>query len=272
MSDLVDDLLTDPVVESLFVVVYLASVGSHTETVRRDDAAFAFEVGESEDEVPLAVEDVDIGDSDILVASADTFRDADEAFGVVLTALWVVGLLGNRDGRTVDDLNAEPFTKNAFGGLDNTFSKVPYGDEVDTHNKRLAGADNKACVEPVVEYVRDEYEVGARLVEVGVGRRDQTARELDAEGYEVLATDVRDVGDSVSVDFVRDDVTSPDLSVYEDSALVYSVRPPYEIHAPLRDVAERVDAGLLVAPLADEPPSFDACLVSRYGRGLYVRR
>ncbi len=127
-------------------------------------------------------------------------------------------------------------------------------------------------MDSVVKYVCDEYDMGARLVEVGVGRRDRTARELDAEGYDVTATDIRDVYDAVPVDFVRDDITSPDISVYEDAALIYSVRPPYEIHVALRDVAESVDADLLVAPLADEPPSFDSRLVSRYGRGLYVRR
>lgn len=271
MSDLVDDFLTDPVVEGLLIVVYLTPVSRHTEPVCRDNTSLAFEVGKSENEVPLAVEDINVRDSEVLIAPTDAFRDADNPFGVVLTALRVVGFFGNRDGRAVDYLSTEPFAQNAFRCLDDTVFEVSHRDEVDTHNKRLAAADNKACVESVVEYVRDEYERGARLVEVGVGRRDETARELDGAGYGVTATDVRDVSDSVDVEFVRDDVTSPDVSVYEDAELVYSVRPPYEIHAALREVAERADADLLVAPLADEPPSFDAELVSRYGRGLFVR-
>jgi uncharacterized UPF0146 family protein len=133
-------------------------------------------------------------------------------------------------------------------------------------------ADNKACVETVARYIEDVYPRGARLVEVGVGERDETARRLADAGYDVTASDVRDVGDSVGVDFVRDNVREPDAGVYEGTALVYSLRPPYEIHADIEEVARTVGADLLLAPLGDEGVSFDAQLVSRGGRGFFVNR
>jgi uncharacterized UPF0146 family protein len=128
-------------------------------------------------------------------------------------------------------------------------------------------------VEAVVRYVEEEYPTGARLVEVGVGRSDGTARALADAGYDVTATDIRDVSDSVAdtVRFVRDDVREPESEVYEGAVVVYSLRPPYEIHAAVADVARRVGADLLLAPLADEGVSVEARLVNRRGRGFFVR-
>jgi len=105
-------------------------------------------------------------------------------------------------------------------------------------------------VEEVAEYVREEYAEGASLVEVGIGARDETARTLAAAGFDVTATDDRDVETRSTVEFVRDDVASPDMSVYEDASLVYSLRPPYEIHADIDGVARAVGADTLLAPLA----------------------
>ena len=126
----------------------------------------------------------------------------------------------------------------------------------------------------LVEYVRENYVDGARIVEVGVGRRDSTARALADAGFEVTATDVRDVGTGECVEFVRDDVTSPDTSVYEGVSLIYSLRPPYEIHTDIDSVALSVGADTLLVPLADEgtPLKRDFELVNRDGRAFFVRQ
>jgi len=274
VSDLVDDLLTDAVEEGFVVVVHLAAVGGHTETVCGDDAALSFEVGETEDEVALAVEDVDVRDSEVLVAPSDALRDGYDTFGVVLTALVVVRRLRDVDGRPGDDLSAVPLAQDVARGFDSAGVRVADRDEVDPHNKGLAGADNKACVDAVADYITERYTEGARIVEVGVGRRADVARRLAREGYDVTTTDVRDVHDAVGdhINFVRDDVREPDASVYSDAVLVYSLRPPYEIHAALADVAREAEADLLVAPLADEGVGFDAELVNYEGRAFFVKR
>ncbi|MDZ7687278.1 MAG: UPF0146 family protein [Halobacteriales archaeon] len=125
----------------------------------------------------------------------------------------------------------------------------------------------------VVGYVSDTYDEGVRLVEVGVGRCDKTARALSEAGFVVTATDVSNVDTGESVGFVRDDVTSPDISIYEDASLVYSLRPPYEIHADIDAVARSVGADTLLVPLADEgaPPESGFELVNREGHSFFVR-
>ncbi len=280
VPDLVDDLLTDTVVESLLVVLDLSAVGGHPETVCRDDTALSVEVGETEDEVALPVEYVDIGQSDVLVASSDGLSYADESLGVVLAAPLVVCVLGNRLRRPGYDLRAEPLLEDITRRLNDVFREASDRNDIDTHyGKHLALTDNKACVErrengaAIVGFVRDEYEEGARIIEVGVGARDGTARALAEAGFDVTATDRRGIDVHPSVEFVRDDVRSPDLNVYEGASLIYSLRPPYEIHADIDDVARAVGADTLLMPLADEGVSVDGFeLVNRRGRALFLRR
>jgi len=134
--------------------------------------------------------------------------------------------------------------------------------------------EGRKSEDALVEYVRKNYVEGARLVEVGIGERDGTARALADAGFEVTATDIHDVETGEGVEFVRDDVTSPDTSVYEGASLVYSLRPPYEIHADIDSVARSVGADTLLVPLADEgaPLGRDFELVNRDGRAFFVRR
>lgn len=122
--------------------------------------------------------------------------------------------------------------------------------------------------------MRENYTEGARLVEVGVGRRDDTARALVDAGFDVTATDTDEVETDERVEFARDDVTSPDISVYEGASLVYSLRPPYEIHEYIDRVARSVGADTLLFPLADEgtPLERNFELVNRDGYAFFVRR
>lgn len=109
-------------------------------------------------------------------------------------------------------------------------------------------------------------------MEVGIGKRDETACGIADAGFEVTATDVREIDTGGGVSFVRDDVTSPDVSVYEGASLVYSVRPPYEIHGNIDGVARSVGADTLLVPLADEGTPLDLELLNRGGHAFFLRR
>lgn len=278
VTDLVNDLLAHTVVERLLVVVYLTAVRRHPQTVSRDDTSLAVQVGETEDEVALAVEDVGIGDSEILVAPTDLLGDADETLGVVLSAPLVVRLFWNGLLQADKDIRVVPLLQNFTRGFDHAVGETSDRNHVDTHDKRLAVTHNKACVEgrrdALVGFVRENYTEGARLVEVGVGRRDDTARALVDAGFDVTATDTDEVETDERVEFARDDVTSPDISVYEGASLVYSLRPPYEIHEYIDRVARSVGADTLLFPLADEgtPLERNFELVNRDGYAFFVRR
>lgn len=117
----------------------------------------------------------------------------------------------------------------------------------------------------VADYISAHYD--GRVVEVGVGSNTQVADILRRRGHDVVVTDIEDHSHE---GFVQDDVTNPDLRVYEDASLIYSVRPPYELHGALQDLAEVVGVDLLIVPLSGEDSPLDYELQNHDGRPLYL--
>jgi len=93
------------------------------------------------------------------------------------------------------------------------------------------------------------------VVEVGVGNRPGIAAELAARSVEVTATDVRPRPVPDSVTFVVDDVTEPELSVYDGSDILFARNLPPELHRPLETLARRVGAACWFTTLGGDPPT-----------------
>jgi len=130
-------------------------------------------------------------------------------------------------------------------------------------------------VNKVAKYINAEFPDAETIVEVGVGERDGVACTLVQEGYNVTVTDVRnhrELGIDEGLDFVRDDVTQPDSSVYQDSDLIYSLRPPYELHGAIEELSQEVGASLLIAPIGDETGSVGAELINHEGCPIFVSK
>ncbi|AQL42357.1 hypothetical protein BV210_06355 [Halorientalis sp. IM1011] len=109
-----------------------------------------------------------------------------------------------------------------------------------------------------------------RLVEVGVGNRPAVAAALANRGCAVTATDVHDREIPASVDFVRDDVTDPDPTVYADADAVYALNLPPELHRPTRSVARDADADFLFTTLGGDPPLIPVARETLPGTTLFV--
>jgi uncharacterized UPF0146 family protein len=114
----------------------------------------------------------------------------------------------------------------------------------------------------LVEYVRENYSRASKIVEVGVGSRIEVAEKIKKSLplAEVLVTDkdeawVRQHTTS-QIRAVADDVRFPQTPVYENSSLLYSIHPPFEIVEPMVLLARRIKADLLVVPRSDEQESF----------------
>ncbi|XGI83486.1 UPF0146 family protein [Halorutilales archaeon Cl-col2-1] len=129
-------------------------------------------------------------------------------------------------------------------------------------------------MERVSEFIESKYT--GKVIEVGVGRQTEVAEYLGScDGIEVTVTDIDTEAKNEApdgLDFAVDDVTDPDMRVYDDASVIYSVRPPYELHSALKEVAEAVETDLLVVPLADETPRHGFELVSYEGRAVYIYR
>jgi hypothetical protein len=110
----------------------------------------------------------------------------------------------------------------------------------------------------IAKYIAENYPSATKIVEVGVGKVPDVAIELQGllPACEVIVTDVAELPElSGRVKFVHDDITEPNLGIYEGAALIYSVRPPPELQPYLLEVARGVGADLLIKPLAGESMS-----------------
>ncbi|MDY6775557.1 MAG: UPF0146 family protein [Halobacteria archaeon] len=126
-------------------------------------------------------------------------------------------------------------------------------------------------MERIAEFIESKYT--GKVVEVGVGRQTEVAEYLGScDGIEVTVTDIdTEAGEKVpeKIEFVADDVTDPDMRVYDGASVIYSVRPPYELHSALKEIAEAVGTDLLVVPLADETPRHGFELLNYEGVVIY---
>jgi uncharacterized UPF0146 family protein len=102
----------------------------------------------------------------------------------------------------------------------------------------------------MVEYITGKYDYA---VEIGIGHFPDVALALVGKGVEVLATDIRQF-QYRGLKVVVDDVTDPDLSLYNRVHVIYALRPPVELVPYMVRLAKAVSTDLIVKPLASEYP------------------
>lgn len=100
------------------------------------------------------------------------------------------------------------------------------------------------------EYILSQAENGnVRIAEIGVGKFSMIADMLsERENITLIKTDITPADESI----IRDDITSPDLDLYRDIDIIYSIRPPSELQPYLVKLAQEVDAQLIIKPLTNE--------------------
>lgn len=102
--------------------------------------------------------------------------------------------------------------------------------------------------EDIAEYILQNY--SNRVVEVGVGSLPHVALLLK-DKLDVVVTDVNEQK-YTGVRFCRDDIFAPDMEIYKNASLIYSIRPPIDIQDAIAKVAKKVGADLLIRPFGNE--------------------
>ena len=88
-----------------------------------------------------------------------------------------------------------------------------------------------------------------RIAEVGVGKFDQIANRLsENENITLIKTDILPKDATV----IKDDITNPNIDLYRDTDIIYSIRPPSELQPHLVNLALKVDSQLIIKPLTNE--------------------
>ena len=87
------------------------------------------------------------------------------------------------------------------------------------------------------------------IAEIAIGRFEGVADELSKkDNIHVIKTDINPKNENI----IHDDITRPDLKIYEDVSLIYSIRPPSELQPYLIKLAKMINAQLIIKPLTNE--------------------
>lgn len=100
------------------------------------------------------------------------------------------------------------------------------------------------------EYILGEADgKNVKIAEIGVGKFDRIANSLnERENITIIKTDISPKDATV----IRDDITNPDIDIYKDVDIIYSIRPPSELQPHLVRLAQKIDSQLIIKPLTNE--------------------
>ncbi len=100
----------------------------------------------------------------------------------------------------------------------------------------------------LVNYIAEKY---LNVAEIGIGRYPDVAYGLVLKGINVIATDLYPLNYK-GVKFFVDDITEPDISIYDGAGLIYSIRPAPELVFYMKKLAKTIKADLIVKSLSSE--------------------
>ncbi len=100
------------------------------------------------------------------------------------------------------------------------------------------------------EYILNEVgDNTVKIAEIGVGKFDRIAETLsNKENITIIKTDIILKDSTV----IKDDITNPNLELYDGVDIIYSIRPPSELQPHLVDLARKIDSQLIIKPLTNE--------------------
>ena len=88
-----------------------------------------------------------------------------------------------------------------------------------------------------------------KIAEIGVGKVDLVYQYLKKQDQvDIIKTDIRPADESV----IKDDITNPNLDLYKDVDIIYSIRPPSELQPYLVKLKDLTNAKLITRPLFNE--------------------
>jgi uncharacterized UPF0146 family protein len=113
-----------------------------------------------------------------------------------------------------------------------------------------------------VNYIINTYSGASKIVEVGVGRFCAVAAEIKhlLPNTEVIVTDsdITAINEAnrkySSLKVVKDDVEKPNIKLYRNADIIYSIRAPPELWPKIVHLSELIHSNLIIFPLPTETP------------------
>ncbi|MCI6993667.1 MAG: hypothetical protein MR875_02200 [Methanobrevibacter sp.] len=100
------------------------------------------------------------------------------------------------------------------------------------------------------DYILNEIgDKQVKIAEIGVGNFDRISNILSQkDNVTLIKTDIIPKDSSV----IKDDITNPNLELYKDVDIIYSIRPPSELQPHIINLAEKIGSQLIIKPLTNE--------------------
>lgn len=90
-----------------------------------------------------------------------------------------------------------------------------------------------------------------KVVEIAIGKFFQVADYLKNYNSNVINFTATDINPANS-DIIFDDITEPNMEIYDGADLIYSIRPPQELQPYIADIISKTRASLIIKPLFNE--------------------
>ena len=100
------------------------------------------------------------------------------------------------------------------------------------------------------DYILNEIgDKQVKIAEIGVGNFDRISNILSQkDNVTLIKTDIIPKDSSV----IKDDITNPNLELYKDVDIIYSIRPTSELQPYIINLAEKIGSQLIIKPLTNE--------------------
>ncbi|MHA1722827.1 MAG: UPF0146 family protein [Candidatus Baldrarchaeia archaeon] len=122
--------------------------------------------------------------------------------------------------------------------------------------------------EAIVEFIASLFPKPKKIIEVGVGKLPKIALKLAKKfpEAEIIVTDIDpQIIQQIEQQYpqiktIKDDITKPNIKLYQNTDLIYSIRPPPELTPYLLKLAKKVGASLMIRPLSSETHEIQSTL------------
>ncbi|MDR0911545.1 MAG: hypothetical protein LBM96_02960 [Methanobrevibacter sp.] len=96
-----------------------------------------------------------------------------------------------------------------------------------------------------------------KIVEIAIGKFFEVSNYLkENNNIELILTDINPDKTYNSINntnkIIKDDITNPNLEIYKNTKLIYSIRPQYELQEHIISLAEQLNVTLIIKPLFND--------------------
>lgn len=105
------------------------------------------------------------------------------------------------------------------------------------------------------EYIVNNYKYSKKIVEVGVGKILEPS-DILKEKLPNTKINLVDIHPSINT-IIKDDITNPTDSIYEDANLIYSIRPPEELQKDIVNLGLKYNTDIIIKPLFTEEINYN---------------